>query len=294
MYPPPRTPSPKPESPLEIPSYTTQLRALSLDDNDEEFDHGNLEPASPASRALLSRHYEGIRTRGENSPRRHEELSPFDSPSANSGSNSVSQGRLEQEQKGDAYPFTFIPTIRIMSPESPSPAERGGRHQSHLNSTLTSYTSMDVRDRDLARQVLENEFYNFESVGPTTGRTYSLNNPLGIQIPSVDTSQERTRSLTVNRNARLYDNAKTRHDNQSGNESIARSKEWSKGNRSPVHQEQPSERKEKRSPSPGNGGFVNYKYPRYPPLVHPLRAHPVSLPPGAPPQHSIRDEDESK
>ncbi|KAI1467426.1 uncharacterized protein F4812DRAFT_471490 [Daldinia caldariorum] len=294
MYPPPRTPSPKPESPLEIPSYITQLRALSLDDNDEEFDHGNLEPASPASRALLSRHYEGIRIRGDNSPHRHEELSPFDSPTATSGNSSAFPGCLEQEQTGSTYPFSFIPTIRITSPASPSPPKRGGSRRSHLNSILPYNNSMDARNEDPARRVLENEFYDLESVDSATGHTHSLNNPLGTQIPGRDTSQEHTRSFTENRNVRLYGDAKIRHDNPSGNESVARSKEWSKGGQSPVRQEQLNERTEKISPSPGNGGFVNYKYPRYPPLVHPLRAHPVSLPPGAPPQHSARDEDEPK
>ncbi|KAI1476154.1 hypothetical protein F4774DRAFT_413193 [Daldinia eschscholtzii] len=294
MSPPPRTPSPQPGSPLEIPSYTTQLRALSLDTDDDEFDHGNLEPASPASRALLTRHYEGLQSRSDNTHHRHE-FSPFDSPTTNFGSNSASRGRLEKGRTG-SYTPTFIPTIRITSPGSPSPSERGGRHQSHLSSTPPTYTSMNAREEDPARRFLEKEFHDLESSNSATGPPHNFYDPMGrAQLPGRETSpRERTISSAKKQNALPHGDAKIRHDGQKSEKSVARSGESRKGDKSPVCQEPTNDNTKKQSPAPGTSGFVNYKYPRYPPLVHPLRAHPVHLPPGAPPLHSTRREDETK
>ncbi|KAI1647810.1 uncharacterized protein F4817DRAFT_315350 [Daldinia loculata] len=209
----PRTPSPRPKSPSEIPTQTPQFRAFSLSTLNGRFNHGNLEPVSPTSRAILNHYFKGLPTPSSNNQFR--EPSPFYLPTSDSGSDSTCRRHLKLQQKIRPTNLPSVaPPLRPSAPGSPCP-RRGRKQQSRPNVTSDNYTAKEVPKKDPARKSLAKGLYNLRSRDsiPSTSRKH--NNPRGAQLLGRTTSSKRRASRsTKKRSASQYENTEDSHDDQ--------------------------------------------------------------------------------
>ncbi|KAI8961737.1 hypothetical protein F5Y11DRAFT_366512 [Daldinia sp. FL1419] len=116
----PQTPSRQSTTPANLQPHKSQLLALRLGTADEGSNDGNLKPASPMTRSLLSLYYKGLQRAGYK-PYEPQELSPFDTPTSRLGSRSALKGNPGLPQKrgctyrsGEGPPD---PAIRFLAPE---------------------------------------------------------------------------------------------------------------------------------------------------------------------------------
>ncbi|KAI1661001.1 hypothetical protein F4813DRAFT_272244 [Daldinia decipiens] len=187
----PRTPSPQPQSPSDIPTQTPRFRAFYLSTLNRILSHGNLEPVSPTSRSILKHYFKGLLTPSSNNQFR--EPSPFYLPTSDSESNSTCRRRLKQQQQQKITPtnlHSITPLLRPLAPASPCP--RRSRKQQSRPKPTSDHTAKEILKKDAARKSLARQFYNLKyrgSIPTTTPRR--RNSPRGAQLLRRTTSSKR-------------------------------------------------------------------------------------------------------